>query len=65
MTQWKHVIGLNDKITLNEEPEILSTSNIKLVNTDESSHEESILIYKKIDLNKTKNSCVIEDDDGN
>ena len=48
----KHGIGPNDIITFNEELWFLSISFIELVNIDESSHEEAILIFiKNEDLN--------------
>ena len=64
--QWKHGISPNDIITFNKVLEFISTSIIKLVNIDESSHEEAvvILITNKY-LNKTKKSCNTEYDDGN
>ena len=55
VTKWKHGIGPNDIILFNEELEILSTSMIELVNIDESSHKEEILIFiTSKGLNMTK-----------
>ena len=45
VTEWKHGIGPNYIITFNEELENLSTSNIELSNSDEYSHEETIVNF--------------------
>ena len=45
VTKWKHEIGPNDIITFNEWLEKKSASIIELVNIDEYSHEESIVIF--------------------
>ena len=42
---WKHGIGPIDIFTFNEELEFLLTSIIELINIDESSHENKIVIY--------------------
>ena len=64
--KWKHGIGPNDMVTFNEELEFLSASIIELVNIDESSHENVIVIFTTTkNLNKTENNYVTEDDDGN
>ena len=64
-TKWKHIIGPNYINTFNEGLEF-STLIIELVNIDESSHEEAILIFiTNKDLNTTENNYVTEDDDVN
>ena len=53
--KWKHRICPNDIISFNEELELNSTSIIELVNINDYSHEEAIVIYiKDQDLNKPK-----------
>ena len=60
VTECKHGIGNNYIITFDEELEFLSTSIIELVNIDESSHEEAILIFiTNKYLNKTEKVCYI------
>ena len=56
VTKWKHGIGHNDIISFNEELKVISTSTIELVDIDESSHEESIIISitnKGLNMTKT------------
>ena len=43
--KWKHGIFSNDIITFNKEFEIISTLIIKLVNIDNSSHKEAIVVF--------------------
>ena len=45
VSKWKHGIGPIDIVTFNEELESLSISIIELINIDESSHENVILIF--------------------
>ena len=45
MSRWKHGIGPIDIITFNDELEFLSTSIIELINIDDSSHENTIVIF--------------------
>ena len=65
VTKWKHIIVPNDIFTFNEELEILSMSVIELVYIDESSHEESIVIFITKTEFKKKNGFITEDEDGN
>ena len=65
VTRWKHGIGPNYIITINEELEFISTSMIELVNIDKSLHEEDILIFiTNKYLNITEKVYFTEDDDG-
>ena len=45
ISKLKHGIGPDDKIKFNEVLEFLSTSIIELVNIDESSNEQVIVIF--------------------
>ena len=55
VTKWKHWIGPNYILSSNEELELNSTLIIELVNIDESSHEEAIVIFiTNKDLNNIK-----------
>ena len=66
VTKCKHGIGPYDIITFNEELNFFSTSIIELVNIDECSHKNEILIFiTKNNLNKTKDDYVTLYDDGN
>ena len=64
--KWKHGIGPNDIISYNEKLKFNASSIIELININDSSHEEAIVIFiTNKDFNKTKNSYVTEDDEVN
>ena len=59
VSKWKHGIGPDDIITFDKKFEIISTSIIELVNIDESSYKEKVLIFitsRLLDM--TKNNLV-------
>ena len=62
--KWKHEIVPIDIFTFNEELEFLSTSIIELINIDESSHENKIVILLTKRNKKTNYNHVTEDDNG-
>ena len=45
VSKWKNRMGPIDIITFNDESEFLSTSIIELIKIDESSHENTIVIF--------------------
>ena len=45
VSKWRHEIGPINIITFNEKLEFISNSNIELFNIDESSHENSIVVF--------------------
>ena len=62
----KHVIGPNDIITFSQELEFISESIIELVNNDEYSHEEAVLIFiTNKDLILTVKTFETKDENGN
>ena len=59
-------MGPNNIITFNEELEFFSASIIELVNIDDSSHEEAIVIFiTNKYLDTIENNYVTWGDDGN
>ena len=66
VSKWKHGIVPIDIIIFSEELEFLSTSVIETINIDESSHENTIVIFIiKKELKNTYYNHVTEDDNGN
>ena len=62
---WKHRIGPIDIFTFNEELEFISTSIIELINIDESSHENTIIILPTKKNKKANCNHVRKDDNVN
>ena len=65
VSKWKHGIGHIDIITLKKELDFISTSIKELINIDDSSHKNAIVIFITKKGLKTDYNNVTEDDDGN